>query len=279
MQIIPKVALAKYCSLGVGGKADFFGKLKNLAELPAILKFAKGFPLFWLGGGSNVFFADEGFRGLVIQNGLKGLFQEKDFFTVNSGEVLGNLVRILTEQNLAGGEQLAGIPGTVGGAVAGNANEIGQFLVSAEIVKTGSRSLQREVWLPMQCQFRYRFSALRNSGNFLLSAKFCFPPARKRVDLAQQVKRKQAKQPFRGTSGSWFKNPPGQKAWRLIAAVGGRGLQVGQARVSPLHANFFENLGGARASDFLSLEKRVQERVWQRFRVQLEREVIFVAAC
>lgn len=281
LQFFEQVPLAENCTLRVGGPAAFFTILRSIQELPEIWAFAqeKKIPIFWLGAGSNLLFADAGFPGLVVKNELKGLSLKDNFLTALAGEPLANLGRILAAQNLTGVAELAGVPGTVGGALAGNANNLGKFLVSAKVIcltEKFSRKPRSEIWDQEQCQFQYRFSAFKNSPNFILQAKFHFPAAQQPSDLKQLIQAKMQKQPFLRTSGSWFKNPPQQQAWSLIQAVGGPGLTIGKARISKLHANFFENLGGARASDFLQLEKLIQARVWQKFQIKLEREVVLV---
>lgn len=285
MKIQENIALKEFTTLGVGGSADFFARVRSLDELKLAVEFAKNknLPIFVLGGGSNILFSDRGFRGLVIKNEICGIEFVENFVRVGSGEPLANLISQAAEKNLADLESLAGIPGTVGGAVVGNSNKIGAKVSRLKIFENGEIKILEKNSL----KFKYRDSNLRDK--ILIEVEFELQKSS--LDLKKKIQKivaeKIKKQPFKNTAGSWFKNPPspsglrracpsGKSAWELIEQVGCRGLQVGGARVSEKHANFFENVGGATVADFLALEKIVVEKVREKFGVELEREVVVV---
>ncbi|MFH0776049.1 MAG: UDP-N-acetylmuramate dehydrogenase [Patescibacteria group bacterium] len=274
MQIEENISLAQFSTLRVGGSADFFARVRNLSELKSALEFAdsKKIPVFVLGGGSNILFADTGFRGLVIRNEIGGIEFANNFVHVGSGENLANLIAQTAQKNLAGLENLAGVPGSVGGAVVGNSNEIGEKIARVTILENGVEKIIPRADL----KFEYRDSNLREK--ILIAVEFELEKSS--LDLPKIIQTKIAEkvqqQEFKNTAGSWFKNPVGGKAWELIEKSGARDLQIGGARISAKHANFFENAGGATAADFLELEKIVQAKVKEKFGIELDREVVFV---
>jgi len=197
---------------------------------------------------------------------------EKNLVRVGSGVPLAALVVECARKNLKNMEIFAGIPGTVGGAVVGNANEIGEAVSRVKILENG----KVKIFEKKDLKFSYRDSNLR--GKILTEIEFILEKTdddlqRKVAELAHE---KFAKHPFEKTAGSWFRNPKGELAWKLIDAAGCRGLKIGDAVVSEKHANFFQNAGKATAVDFLELEKMVAEKVFKKFSVRLEREVIVV---
>ncbi|MFH1546552.1 MAG: UDP-N-acetylmuramate dehydrogenase [Patescibacteria group bacterium] len=277
MEIEKNISLAKFTTLQVGGVADFFARVCSTEELKKALEFArkKKLPVFIFGGGSNLLFSDAGFRGLVIKNEIGGVEFKKNSVVAGGGVPLAVIVAECARRGLKNLENFAGIPGTVGGAVIGNANGIGDKILRIRVLNADGETviLSRE-----DLEFNYRQSALQDAKSFLVEAEFTLEKTEE--DLQQKVaelaREKFTKHPFEKTAGSWFKNPEGKQAWKLIDAAGCRGLQIGGARVSNRHANFFENADGATSSDFLELEKKVVEKVFKKFGVRLEREVIVV---
>ncbi len=191
---------------------------------------------------------------------------------VGSGVPLAMIVMECARRNLKNLENFAGIPGTVGGAVVGNANGIGEAVSRVKILENG----EVKIFKKKNLKFSYRYSNLR--GKILTKIEFNLKKTdedlqRKVAELAHE---KFAKHPFEKTAGSWFKNPEGEQAWKLIDTAGCRGLKIGDAVVSEKHANFFQNAGKATAIDFLELEKMVAEKVFAKFGIRLEREVVAV---
>ncbi len=289
MKIEENIPLKDFTTLEVGGAADFFTRVKSGEELKKALAFAdkKKIPFFILGGGSNLLFLDEGYRGLVIKDEIQNVEFEENTVKVGSGVMLAALVMESARRGLAGLEQFAGIPGNVGGAVVGNANGIGEVVKKVKVLNAEGEEV---IFFQEHLEFDYRKSALQDTKSFLIEAEFELKETEK--DLQQEVgeiaREKALKQPYAKTAGSWFKNPsfapselrracPQQmRAWELIDQAGCRGLIVGDAVISERHANFFQNAGKATTNDFLELEKKVVKKVEEKFGVRLEREVVVV---
>ncbi len=286
------VSLKEYSTFRIGGKADFFFEAQNLSELRQAIFFAldQSLPFYIIGGGSNILFADEGYRGLIIKNSSKGIsfFPESNEVEAFSGTKLIELVEFCCESGLAGLEFLAGIPGTVGGAIWGNAGafgrSIGDVVARALILE---KYQEREVANDFFA-FGYRTSRLKEKGYFLLSTRFRLerddPEAIKRR-VKEILALRRLKHPPEGTAsaGSYFKNiilPDGQKlaAGLLLDQAGVKGLKCGEAMVYPGHANFIINIGQATASDVLKLANEMKSRVKEKFGVELEEEVIYLEA-
>jgi len=278
------VSLAKFTTLQVGGPADFFVRVETVSELREAFQFAqdKSLPTFMLGGGSNLLFADAGFRGLVIRNEIGQVEFAGNLLKAGSGISLAALVMESARRGLAGLENFAGIPGSVGAAVCGNASGIGEKIAQVKILEGEAEKI-----IPQKdLTFAYRDSNLR--GQIITELEFELKEtdedlSKKVSDLARE---KALKQPFEKTAGSWFKNPSlaktsegessQMKAWELIEQAGCRDLRAGDAVISERHANFFQNSGSARAADFLALEKIVSAKVEKKFGVKLKREVVVV---
>jgi UDP-N-acetylmuramate dehydrogenase len=205
---------------------------------------------------------------------------------VESGVILPNLARRCAGLGLSGLEWAVGVPGTIGGAVTNNAGAYGRdmaaILVRAELLSPHGQ----RVWQPVDWfEYGYRMSRLKQAFTHrpeerlnwvVLQAELEMEQASSDKIRAQMIifnERRKNSQPPGATMGSVFKNPPGDYAGRLIEAAGLKGYQVGQAQISPIHANFFQNLGGARATDMLALIGIVQESVKRKFGVQLELEI------
>lgn len=293
LSLTPKVCLADYSSFRIGGLADYFLEVHGLADLAAAVKAARkfGFPFYVIGGGYNLLFDDAGYRGLVIRNSAAGLqFRpETGSLEAASGTHLSELISLALKEGLSGLEFLAGIPGTVGGAVFGNAGAFGQAIgdrVVEVVVLSGdgqTRVLGRE-----ELGFEYRFSSLKKDHKIILKTTLKVEPG-SRPEMLKKVEdylNQRAKKHPPGDvlcAGSYFKNPvlPGGRkipAGQLLEQAGARGMRVGQAAVYPGHCNFIINLGGATARQVLTLAAELKEKVWQTSGIRLEEEVIFVPA-
>lgn len=275
--------LSRHTYLRVGGPAQFFATPPDLEALARLLEWARdaGLAVRVLGGGSNVVVADEGVRGLVIslRRACGAVIFEGDRVRAGAGAMLPALARAAAEHNLGGLEFAIGIPGALGGALQSNAGigdgrAIGDLVVEVELLERGGprRTVPRA-----DLEFRYRSSSLRGTGSIVLGATLQLAP-RARADIEAEMQRllaaRQASQPTaEPNAGSMFKNPLGDAAGRLIEAAGCKGLAVGGARVSPLHANFIVHDGSARAADVVALMTEVQARVLAMFGVRLVPEV------
>jgi UDP-N-acetylmuramate dehydrogenase len=284
-QLREDISLAPYTSARIGGLADFLIEVHSSDELAkkAELLWEMDMPFRILGGGSNVLVSDKGVRGAVILNHAREVtFMEGETgpkVRAESGASLGSVSRRTVDRGWIGMEWAATIPGTVGGAVVGNAGAHGGDIAGClEVAEILQRKGRIETWPVERFEYGYRESVLKRlSREFvILNATFRLSSttmgiAKKR--LKEFIAYRQKTQPSGPSWGSMFKNPPGKSAGRLIDTAGLKGLQIGGARVSPKHANFFINLGDASASDVLRLIRLVRKEVAERFDVNLELEV------
>ncbi len=280
--------LARYTSARVGGPADFVTTAESAADLADLVRTARGLGLepVILGGGSNILVSDAWVRGLVILNRARSVeFREggeRPTLWAESGANLGAVARQCATRGLGGLEWAATVPGTVGGAVFGNAGAhggdlAGNFVLAAILQQDG----QAAQWGPAEMAFAYRTSRLKLAKAqgrplIVLGAELAVTvgqPAVVQAQVEQYVAHRKRTQPPGASMGSMFKNPPGDYAGRLIEAAGLKGSRLGQAEISGLHANFFVNLGEARAADVFALIHKAHAAVLDRFGVDLELEV------
>ena len=278
------VLLAPYTSARIGGPADALVTVKSADELAEtmIRIWEMRLPYAILGGGSNVLVSDRGVRGVVVLNRAKAVrFEMGDQPKVwaEAGVVFSNLANRCASQRLSGLEWAATVPGTIGGAVYGNAGAFGGDmsgnLIRAEILTAPN---QRAQWPVEKLEYGYRTSVLKR-GDFesvVLAAELSLKNAtvdEVSVKIVQFSERRKATQPPGASMGSMFKNPPGDHAGRLIEAAGLKGTRIGDAEISTVHGNFFVNHGDTKASDIRALIQLVQKTVEEKFGVRLELEV------
>jgi len=276
-------ALAPYTSFGLGGPAKFFYCANNNAQVQKAAQIARKLDIatFILGSGTNILVSDAGFDGLVIK--MENSIITIDGSTVNaeSGAKLQKVIRETISHHLSGMEFLLGIPGTIGGAVAGNVGTpttwIDKVISEIEIIDTSNHV---KIIPKSQCDFSYRFSRFKYSENeIILGAKFQLEGLGQKEIQAnvQSFLDKEAHQPVNNQcAGSIFKNPRGEKAWQLIDKVGLRGKKIGGAQVSNEHANFIVNLGTARSEDVVILISYIKEHVRDRLGTQLQEEIKYI---
>jgi UDP-N-acetylmuramate dehydrogenase len=282
------VLLSAFTTFRTGGEADLFVEVMTTEELTRVIALVHetAIPYFVLGDGSNLLVSDEGYRGVIIRNRITGLTVQGNTVTAGAGEPLDGLVDFATDHSLAGLEFAAGIWGTVGGAVYGNAgafgSQIGSRLVRAEIVDgTGSVRVETHDYF----QFAYRWSRLKETGEIVATAEFGLDPGENRViaKRAEDIRRlRREKHPDRPCSaGCFFKNiedprQPGGKlpAGKLLEEAGAKSLHVGDAAVFEKHANIIINSGRATSKEIRQLADILKKRVKDRFGVELEEEVI-----
>ena len=278
--------LARYTTARIGGQAEVVVEATSAEDLKDLVIAARkfGVPITILGGGANVLVSDAGLRGLVIINRARRIeFREHDQVWCESGTVLPTLARECVAHGLAGLEWAVGVPGTVGGAVVGNAGahgrDVAADLVSATILNADNLVSE---WSKDAMAFEYRSSIIKRlaaSGQRLavvLAATFQLTPAdpielAKKADEFNEYRRRT--QPPGASMGSMFKNPTGNAAGRLIDQCGLKGTRVGDAEISTVHANFFVNHGHATASDVKALIDLAQRSVREKFGINLELEI------
>ncbi len=270
-----------FTTLRVGGNAEALCFVEDLVNLQRILAYGrrKNIPCLVIGKGSNLLVRDEGVRGLVIllKGGLALIERSGEQLSVGAGLPLSDLLNYCRREGLGGLEFLAGIPGTVGGAVAMNAGAWGKE--TAESVQAVRMILPSDEVITLnepELSFSYRHLLLPQ-GAVIVNVVFrCHAESRAAVSerLRHYVELRKAKQPLEYSSaGSVFKNPPNDYAGRLIEMAGLKGRRVGGAMISPKHANFIVNTGGARASDVLALMEMARQKVKADTGVDLEPEL------
>jgi len=285
--------LAPLTTLRVGGPADLLAEVGNAGEALDVLRLARDgrVPITWLGGGSNLLVGDRGVRGLVIRwHGGEVSSPAGDRVRAEAGVTINGLVRYTIGHGLAGVAEWAGTPGTVGGAVRGNAHFRGR-MISETIVSVRVASPDGAVVdLPeAEMEFGYDRSRLQRTGEVALAADFrvsAGDPAALRDEARRSLAFRKSTQPLAlPSAGCVFQNPdasvrlpPGlpASAGALVDAAGLKGASCGAARVSPVHANFVVNEGGASAREVAALIDRMREAVAERFGVTLEEEIVRV---
>jgi len=272
--------MSEHTSWRIGGPADVFFRPASLEELQTFLKDLEGnVPLHWVGLGSNVLVRDGGVRGVVICTlDLPAQIERVDERRVRAGAGLPctRLARQCVRWQLGPAAFFAGIPGTVGGALAMNAGAFGgETWENVESVETIDRNGGLRVRTPADFRVAYR-SVSGARGEWFLAATFALHPdiEADMADIDAVMRERRDSQPLGQLScGSVFRNPPGDFAARLIEAAGFKGLRVGGAVVSEKHANFIINTGSASAADIEQLIQQIRERVAAQSGVELELEV------
>ena len=280
--------LSRHTSFGIGGPCDLFITARTLEELCELAQmgWAHEVTVFLLGAGTNVLVADAGLRGIAIANECRqSTMDENGLLVAESGLPLGELADWSVGQGWAGLEWAVGIPGTVGGAVVGNAGAYGGCMADGLrwVTLLQSSGLREQVCLD-ELDYGYRSSALKQESlrgrrRIVLEAAVQLtrgdPEAlvRKAEAVARQRERRT---PKGDCAGSVFKRTLQYPAGFLIEQAGLKGRRIGGAEVSPKHANFLMNTGGATAADMRALIDLVQEQVWSAFAQRLETEIEFV---
>jgi UDP-N-acetylmuramate dehydrogenase len=280
------VPLGEFTTWKVGGSAEWFAEPASREELIALAAWAvsEGIPYRCIGAGSNLLIADSGLAGLTLCNRrLQGsrLDGASAVVEAEAGEPIPTLARKAARLGLAGLEWAVGIPGTVGGAVVMNAGAQGGCLaesfVSADVIDPARPAEPFTLGLSA-LDFAYRHSRLQQEPLLVLAARFQLEgghdPAAVSARTSANLHSRTSTQPYQQPScGSVFRNPEPEKAGQLIEALGLKGLRVGGAEVSPLHANFIVNTGDASAADIDALIRLVQERVLEERGIALHPEV------
>jgi UDP-N-acetylmuramate dehydrogenase len=284
--------LSAYTSAGIGGPADLLLIAKSETELENMVQacWQADLPTIILGKGSNVLVSDRGIRGAVIINQAVAarvqenpdLPGEQTHLFAESGALLGKVSRLAENFSLTGMEWAEGIPGTIGGAVIGNAGAFGgdvkDCMVSCRILKRGETA---RTYLAEEMKFRYRKSFLKNNtkDHVVLSALFQLSTGEKEKiheTMVENAEKRRKKQPAARSIGSVFKNPKNDFAGRLINQLHLKGTRFGDAQISMQHANIFINVGNATATDWLHLMEFTQQKVLENYGIQLEPEILLI---
>ena len=285
-------SLSLYTSFRTGGDADLFADITDVHQMADALRLAHQLDIacFVIGGGSNLLVSDDGFRGLIIRNHIRGLAVQENEVIAGAGEQLDDVVDYATACSLTGAEFASGIWGTIGGAVYGNAgafgSQIGSVLTCAELVDAlgNIRTEDRDYFA-----FTYRNSILKKTGEVVTKVTLNLTPG-DRNEIARrtdEIRRSRSqKHPVDACSaGCFFKNiedpsqPNGKlAAGKLLEEAGAKEITVGHAAVFDRHANIIVNTGGARSQEIRHLADILKKRVKEKFNIDLQEEVICVGA-
>lgn len=327
MDFKPNLSISSLTTLNIGGPAKEFIEVKSEEELMNVL--SKLPTILIIGGGSNLLVSDSPFDGLVIKNEITGIARgenkeerrhlhaqlvgraeqvtrpsmkvssEKGKLIVKSGTKLQDLVDYTIQNSLSGMHKLTGIPGTVGGAIFGNAGAFGQTISDHLVRVTALDPIAQNTSLLTkdECGFDYRDSGFKRNSLIILEVEFSLSPQNKETlqKEAEEVLEKRLKKYPKGVKcpGSFFKNlfinklsPDVQKlipkdrdfygkvpAWYFLDEVGAKGDRLGDIQIAPYHGNLFINLGGGKAEDFYNLAKKYYDLVREKFGISLEPEV------
>lgn len=299
MDILENEFMSKHTSFKVGGPARYYIKVCDKNELYQAVQFARKqeVPVFLLGNGTNLLVSDKGYSGAIITLGrdfseIQDLGNGK--FKVGAGATLGAFARRSIKLGFEGIHKLAGVPGSIGGAIYMNAGAYGQEISQTCVeVETFKADGPVQVRSAADCHFGYRHSIFQGSTDIILSATFLLKPASEsgkdssilEAEMQECMAKRKASQPLNmPNAGSTFKrletgaaNMPQQIApGYYIEQSGLKGFRIGGAEVSTVHANFIVNAGGATASDIKSLSEHVQKTVAENFGIQLQREIILL---
>ncbi|HVM57533.1 MAG TPA: UDP-N-acetylmuramate dehydrogenase [Gaiellaceae bacterium] len=286
MRIEEGVELARFTAIGTGGPAAAFARPESVAEVEALLRWAadRGMPVAVVGLGSNLLVADEGVDALVLRlaGELSAVAVDGELLRAGGGAANAVCLHRARAAGLGAFEFACAIPGTVGGGVWMNAGAYGgdfsQVLERALVATADGTG-----WLtPSELGLSYRHSELRH-GQVVVQAELRLrprPPEEIRAEVRELNALRKAAQPTnRRTFGSVFKNPDHELgAGRMLEACGLKGHRIGGARISPLHANFIENVGGALSADAIALMVEARRRAAEQFGVELQHEVEFLGA-
>lgn len=286
-ELIADEPLARHTTWRIGGPARYYGEVRSVdaARDLAVWTVAQGLPLIWVGGGTNLLALDGGFPGVVARyRGQDWYIEEQGdiaLLYIEAGAPMAGTARRMGAMGWAGLTWAEGVPGTIGGAVFGNAGCYGGDI--AGILERVTLLIDGVVaeWPASRMGYGYRTSALKASAGggsppLILAATFRLTradPAALQAEMARIATERKGKTPWGSSCGSVFKNPPGDSAGRLIEAAGLKGRRVGGAEISPKHANYIVNVDNATSHDVLSLIAIARETVLHQFGIELELEV------
>jgi UDP-N-acetylmuramate dehydrogenase len=279
------VSLSDKTSYKIGGPARYYVSVQTEEDIRKALQWTSGNnqPVFILGKGTNILISDSGWHGLVIDlSGFTSITWDDAHVKCHCGLLLHTLVKESVDRGFTGMERLAGIPGSVGGALVMNAGAFEQNISDCLDIVKGIDCSNTTLWSRenREIDFGYRTSSLKKMNSVIVSASFTFKhrdPEKAETVYKEILKERTSKQPLDMLScGSVFKRPEGMFAGELIEKCGLKGHTIGGAMVSAKHANFIVNTSNATASDARRLIAFVQERVFKKYKVLLEPEVVFV---
>lgn len=276
--------MKEHTSFKIGGPADFFVKISTIDELKNILEFTKSnnIPVTIIGNGTNLLVLDSGIKGIVIKVDLKEITINRNSENIeviaDSGVRIGLLAQKLLREEISGLEELAGIPGSIGGAIIMNAGAHGKEMkdIVAEVTAIDYDGKIHK-FTNEESEFKYRNSKFSKGEYIILQVKFLLKKGSKeemKEIMDEHAKYRKEKQPLEASSGgSTFKRGSDFITSKLIDEAGLKGYQIGGAKVSEIHAGFVTNTGDATSQDVLDLIKYIQEKVYEKFQKKIELEI------
>jgi len=307
IEIQKNIPLKKHSTFQIGGPAKYFTIVKNTSQLVESLEWAKqnNLPFFLLGGGSNILFSDKGYEGLIIKIQISDIKVKGDKVFCEAGTPLSKILNITAREGLSGLEWTAGIPGTIGGAIFGNAGAFGlgikNILESVKVLNL--KSFQIEDFKSEDCQFSYRSSIFKKRKNYVILKVELKLQRRAKEDIHKRIEEnflyRRERHPLKYPSvGSIFKNVKLTKenlkltekfpdfkqflqkgeipAAYLIHCCDLKGKKIGGAQISKKHPNFIININNAKAEDVIILISVIKQKVRNQFGIQLEEEIIIM---
>ena len=276
------VLLSEYSTFRIGGIARYLIEVDNAEDLKKVIQKALELNLQFIviGGGSNILFSSKGYNGLVI------VFKSNNTFSINDNLIevdasvsLNYLINKLN--NYTGLEWAVGIPGTVAGAINGNAGafggEMSELIKQVKVLEIKDNQIIEKDFSKEDCKFSYRNSIFKNNPNLIITSAILELKKDSEENVKQKIKnnlsKRMSKQPKGFSIGSIFKNGEDFSAGELIEKAGLKGLQIGDAKISDEHANFIINLGEATSDDVLELIKIIKKEVKEKFSIDLEEEI------
>lgn len=283
-KILYQEPMSKHTTFKIGGAAECFIKIDNLQELKEILEMASqnNIAITVIGNGSNLLVSDKGIAGITVMIKLEKIeIQEQDNIVqikVGAGEKLGKLAQICLQKEIAGLEELSGIPGTIGGAVRMNAGAHGKEMKDIiKSVKAINYQGQEKEFTPEELAFKYRSSIFKKEKYIITQVTLTLEKGRKeeiKAKMDEYAMYRKEKQPMEYPSaGSTFKRGSDFITAKLIDEAGLKGYEIGDAAVSTKHSGFIINKGKATAQDVLTLVKYVKDTIYKKFQKEIELEI------
>ena len=285
MKIQERVQLKDYTTFRIGGPARYFIQARTKKEIIEAVKWAKenSLPFFILGGGSNLLVSDKGYNGVVIKIlNSKIKTSQKNIIVADAGLPLSKTVVVSLQKRLTGLEWAAGIPGTVGGAVRGNAGAFeGEMKDSVKTVEAfDSEKMKIRKFKNKECGFGYRKSVFKKNPRLIVLSCELFLKKGDKKKIREKIQKyldyRHQRHPKEPSAGSIFKKIGREPAPILISRAGLVGKKIGKARVSQKHCNFIINCGGAKAKDVVNLIKSIKKSIKKKLKKNLQEEIQFL---